>query len=489
MPKKSFSFSSLLNNLRISLIRTFFHLSRQFQERTTVARKILQNMGKSADSPDISVKHEELLSRELEKLEDEGYISVTGGLIHPSPERENELEVIEKKVVRAVRQIDDIELPEKTEVYLELLRKSKELFSWRHTFFYRYFTYVKNLLFFWRTHFFAQYRGASKLAEKFFEWETTIHLKDGPEEIRSMLERHFDHVNEYHSSTILERTSFGMADKSPLGREPVFIISDLHLSSGTKFDRFNKAAKLVRLLKVVENLNATLIINGDFFDFWQAGPRKIFSQYKEILWELIRIKRVILISGNHDDWLENFDNQRFLMPNISVMREYFDPDNRLYIEHGHRGDPVNSSFLGEIFAKTITACEKLSGLHLAEKAESFLKMVLPQSFWFQHQIQCYVTRIENIISELGWESDTNHLVENRVIFGHIHYKDYLKTISIIQQECRKKFNTLSFISSGHWTDINPILLFMDGGKIFTISLKGGTDDFISVLKRKTFDNT
>ncbi|MFC1853312.1 metallophosphoesterase [candidate division CSSED10-310 bacterium] len=485
LKRKSPSILTLVNSFKLTIIKTMYRISKGIDERITLAKRILTGLGQSSARKEEIEKKEILVSKKIERLEDEGLIKISQGIIHPADQSEQNPQKLERSVFQSLREIDEIELEEKTDVYLVRLRKSDGIFSWQKTFLSKLKVYFENIFFFWKSSLAQRYTTASQLAQRFLEWETKINIKSGPPDIKEMLSEYFNDVNTIDSSTILERTSFGEANSEPLGHQPVFIISDLHLGSGSKFDRFNKAAKLVRLLKVIEKLNATLIINGDFFDFWQATPKNVFIKYREILWELIRIKRVILIVGNHDSWLENFNHQRFLMPNISVMPSYHDPGNNIYIEHGHRGDPINSSALGEILARIVMTTEKIIRLHFAEKLENFVRMIIPEKFWYQQQVSAYVGRMAEIYyDELKLEPKEGKLMPLRIIFGHIHYINYLETIKKIQLECLEILPEVEFISSGHWTDPNPVFLFMVAGKIHTLQLSGGTDDFISILKEK-----
>jgi UDP-2,3-diacylglucosamine pyrophosphatase LpxH len=477
------SLITLLRNFKLTLFTRLMSVARGISERSDLASRLLKSLGVPPDmGPTGNLK--KIVSGRIHQFEEAGLITVDRGMIHPSPEMSENPQAIEQSLFQSIKDIDGIELSEHTDVYLSRLRRSGGIFSWRNTIVYRLKIYLENMVFFWRSPLTKGYREASRLADRFLEWETTLEVRDSPEEITTFLEPHFKEVNQISSSTILQRTSFGQANQTPLGNQPVFIISDLHLSSGSKFDRFNKAAKLVRLLKIVQNLKATLIINGDFFDFWQAQAKIIFTRYKEILWELIRIKRVIMIVGNHDRWLENFNNQRFLMPNISIMTSYYDPGNRLYIEHGHRGDLVNNSPAGEIISRLVTTAELIPRVHLAEPLERIARKIVPEKMWFEQQIASYVKRMSTIYyDELGLGQQSEHGEPLRIVFGHIHYPESQRTIDEIGLLCRKILPGVEFISSGYWTDANPIFLYLESGHIHRIRLAGGIDDFLKELKK------
>lgn len=483
--QKSLALLKLIKGYNYSIFISLSKIAGRTIDRVHLARKILAGIGKQEYLEDDSNREEQLISEKIQALEENGLIKISGGIIHYSKDKRLPSEHLEKSVIKSIREIDEIELEEKTDFYLTRLRDSKGVFAWQNKLFDWLKIRVENFIFFWKFKAIHKYSTTSRLAEKLFEWETKLVFKSIPPEIELLLRNTVKKVNEIKSETILKKASFGKANVKTLGNQPVFIISDLHLASGAKLDRFNKAAKLIRLLKVVQKLNAVLIINGDFFDFWQTNPRKVFTKYKEIIWELVRIKRVILIPGNHDAWLSHFNNQRFLMPNISVINSFYDPDNNLYIEHGHLGDPINRSFFGRVFAAVVLGAEKISRIKMAEGVENLMKSLTPEKLWYEHQVESYVQRMRQIyFDELKIKHENKYFHQLRIVFGHIHYVNYLKTIELIQKECEENLPEVNFFSSGHWTDVNPIFLVFLDGKFSTIRLAGGTDDFINQLRSK-----
>lgn len=481
--RKKPSFLTLLNNFKLAFVRALVRLSQSLEAKRVLTQKIMYHL---QPIPKKQKTLEILIAKKISELEDKGIISIKNEMIYPGKQADVVPDIIETSLAKTMKEIG---FDEHTDFYLTRLQKSDGIFSWRRTLLMKIKIMIQNIFFFWRSAKIRHYWTVKKLIEQFFEWETILSISETDPKVKVFLTDKFEIANQISSSTILERTSFGKAKIEPLGDQPVFIISDLHLATGNKFDRFNKAAKLVRLLKVVEKLKAILIVNGDFFDFWQATPHNVFIKYKEILWELLRIKRVILIVGNHDNWLENYNNQRFLMPNISVLSSFYDPGNHLYIEHGHLGDPINKSLFGEINTRLFMFLEKITRIHLLEKTENVLRKLTPQKIWYEHQIRSYINRMAEIYyDELQLEPQQGKLVPLRIIFGHIHYKGYLNTIAAIQKELIAKLPEVEFISCGHWTVPDPVFLYMESGEIYTVKLQGGIEDFLqNIQKNNTND--
>ena len=151
----------------------------------------------------------------------------------------------------------------------------------------------------------------------------------------------------------------------------VWCISDLHIADKGPRDKFGAdcEAALIRLLEdfaAVPSSGRTLICNGDTFDFLkidvalpepQRGRERmqralvaydsLFTAFREFI---AAGNSVFMIVGNHDLY---FDDPRFGQamvqriarsdhgPGFGIVQEFFDPDLRLYIEHGCQFDTDN----------------------------------------------------------------------------------------------------------------------------------------------------
>ncbi len=176
---------------------------------------------------------------------------------------------------------------------------------------------------------------------------------------------------------------------SSVKSKPVhYIISDLHLMDRNEKFLFNfeKEAAFVRLVQMILEEKAHLILNGDIFDFTGMTPcrkgiaeffkdtvpeekqipelikknskfrttrellediRSTFPQFFEALSALARENRLVYIPGNHDCEFINSDSQKDFASILGVTpdkiqwsRQYHIGEN-LVVTHGNQYDPPN----------------------------------------------------------------------------------------------------------------------------------------------------
>ena len=64
---------------------------------------------------------------------------------------------------------------------------------------------------------------------------------------------------------------------------PIYFISDNHFMMHTSSKEDNRRKILISLFKEIKEKQGTLIIGGDFFDFWFEYPNVIPKYYIEII--------------------------------------------------------------------------------------------------------------------------------------------------------------------------------------------------------------
>ncbi len=114
-------------------------------------------------------------------------------------------------------------------------------------------------------------------------------------------------------------------------------ISDIHLGT-----RHARVAELLDFLRVVDC--KYLYIVGDFIDGWELKFRWYWrDDYNVLIQKLLRKSRkqtkVIYISGNHDEFIEQFMGTRF--GNVTIARQaiHTAADGKKYLViHGHQAD-------------------------------------------------------------------------------------------------------------------------------------------------------
>mgnify|MGYP000295904073 CR=1 FL=1 len=96
---------------------------------------------------------------------------------------------------------------------------------------------------------------------------------------------------------------------------PVYFISDNHFMLETNSDEKKRREKLFNLFEYISKTGGTLIIGGDFFDFWLQsfiGVPKYYNDLLEALKNLSKQNIVIhYVLGNHDYWDFGILNKKY----------------------------------------------------------------------------------------------------------------------------------------------------------------------------------
>ena len=96
---------------------------------------------------------------------------------------------------------------------------------------------------------------------------------------------------------------------------PIYIISDNHfLLEDSKKEKFRRE-KLFDLFKKIQTTGGTLIIGGDFFDFWLefiTGPPHYYENILDEL-EKLHLQHIDIhyVLGNHDYWDCGYFQKKF----------------------------------------------------------------------------------------------------------------------------------------------------------------------------------
>jgi predicted phosphodiesterase len=119
----------------------------------------------------------------------------------------------------------------------------------------------------------------------------------------------------------------------------ILIVSDLHIAAsdamgtfGWNQDDFIAAMETVRKSHAIDRV----VLNGDTFDLYKSAYKDIAARNRLLVHYLTSIKAVF-IKGNHDRTLP-FGQEYFGIINSK--------GEKVYIEHGHRGDFINGTAAG-----------------------------------------------------------------------------------------------------------------------------------------------
>lgn len=231
-----------------------------------------------------------------------------------------------------------------------------------------------------------------------------------------------------------------------------FVISDVHLREY----HHENTDELLRFIWMVLRLNGRLIINGDFFDVWRAGGLdRAWTNNTRVVNALTKLKEVILVAGNHDEFLATLARRGgiFANPNLKVLDEYVSSDKRIRIFHGHQFDRFNrpGSWIGRWATRALTRLEMsrlrkmlealnrrtagaftlfsrflgfLTGPKLSARLLLLLKFFVPTSYNLNRQVR---NIMEWIAAELDLARKMDDLKLSRdepivFIIGHLHYE-------------------------------------------------------------------
>jgi UDP-2,3-diacylglucosamine pyrophosphatase LpxH len=191
-----------------------------------------------------------------------------------------------------------------------------------------------------------------------------------------------------------------------------FIISDAHVGSHGCNDCCNYK-KLIPFLKEVHyNTKATLVLNGDFFEFMKSFKSNVIRNNKEIsaiISELKTQNRLIHLKGNHDF---SSSNQKELIINNSILvlhGDIFEKTTNSFLWFNYFLH-LGISFIERIFRMNINKIMKVflgydrlknRGLKIEKKAMDYikkradLKAIIvghthtPQSNYTYHNCGCF----------------------------------------------------------------------------------------------------
>ena len=96
---------------------------------------------------------------------------------------------------------------------------------------------------------------------------------------------------------------------------PIYFISDNHFSMEKSDAELIRREKLFSLFDKIESAKGTLIIGGDFFDFWFDYKYVVPKGFNDILFRLEQLYKsgikIHYILGNHDYWDFGSFSQKF----------------------------------------------------------------------------------------------------------------------------------------------------------------------------------
>lgn len=220
----------------------------------------------------------------------------------------------------------------------------------------------------------------------------------------------------------------------------ICVISDVHLGTyGCQ------AKELAKYLKSIDP--DTLILNGDIIDIWQFKKRYFPKSHFRVIHLLMKFmskgKRVVYITGNHDEMLRKFDGET--LGNLEIC-------NKLVLEHNNE---KLWFFHGDVFDVTMQHSRWIAqlgsiGYDLLILLNSFVnwwclklgKEKLSLSKKIKNSVKGavkFINNFEQIAANIAIENGYD-----RVICGHIHHPE-IKTLS-------NDKGAVTYMNSGDWVE-------------------------------------
>mgnify|MGYP000541799121 CR=1 FL=1 len=121
-------------------------------------------------------------------------------------------------------------------------------------------------------------------------------------------------------------------------KTPIFFVSDNHFQKKINKFETERREKFYSLLDHINEVNGTLIIGGDFFDFWFDYKGYVPFEYLDIFEKLKKLKNngidIYYILGNHDYWDFGFFNRTFSTKSFKNQLEFKKHNQNCLIIHG-----------------------------------------------------------------------------------------------------------------------------------------------------------
>jgi len=221
-----------------------------------------------------------------------------------------------------------------------------------------------------------------------------------------------------------------------------YVISDIHLQDYVHRDIY----ELLRLIDVVVATGGNLVINGDFLDTWRASNLALILRENKLIFDALRkVKKITIVKGNHDGWLELFNGEKVLSDNISVVDRLY--NDGIHIEHGNDMDRFNStaSWIGEVATKAVNKIErnKLLGQQLLTWIEYFSRLLLPKEMWKNQKQERLVKGVAKIVGYRDPSGQTFSPTDPLdVTIGHFHsaglFESYQKVLKGLDERFHGK---------------------------------------------------
>ncbi|WP_234733193.1 UDP-2,3-diacylglucosamine diphosphatase [Tellurirhabdus bombi] len=118
----------------------------------------------------------------------------------------------------------------------------------------------------------------------------------------------------------------------------IYFASDFHLGTPTPEKSREREQRVVQWLDMVRQDAEVIFLVGDVFDFWFEYKKTIPKGFIRLQGKLAELTdaglSVVLFTGNHDMWMEDYFTQEMGIPVYRQPRVYQIGDKRILVGHG-----------------------------------------------------------------------------------------------------------------------------------------------------------
>ena len=121
-------------------------------------------------------------------------------------------------------------------------------------------------------------------------------------------------------------------------KQPIYFISDNHFKLDIDSSEKDRRQRLYYVFEKIKCTGGTLVIGGDFFDFWFDYRYVVPSSYVDLLEQLHQLNTseidIHFILGNHDYWDFGYFRKKFNAAVYDGNMEFDHINNRIQVCHG-----------------------------------------------------------------------------------------------------------------------------------------------------------
>ena len=235
---------------------------------------------------------------------------------------------------------------------------------------------------------------------------------------------------------------------------PIYFVSDNHFKMNIDESEIKRRKKLFHVFEKVKETEGTLVIGGDFFDFWFNYKYVIPSGYNDIIEKLTELKQsginIHYVLGNHDYWDFGFFNKKFNAYVYQNDLEFTNKDAKIIVTHG---DGLLKNDRGYRLMKKIIRsrlCIFLFKNFHPDWGCSLAERISKTSGHYHHHDKKY-DEIRNELIEFGRKKWTEGI--NTVLFGHYHQTGIIEENGkqlIFMGDWLKHFTVTRLDNDGWW---------------------------------------